>query len=56
MKSRTALVAWLGDAHPARFYLMENAQYMCILPIGLMVLRVMRFAPGGILPMGRHSK
>lgn len=42
--------AWLGDAHPARVYLMESAQHMRLLLMGLVLLLVMRFAPGGILP------
>lgn len=42
--------AWLGDTHPARVYLMESAQHMRLLLMGLVLLLVMRFAPGGILP------
>jgi len=42
--------AWLGEAHPARVYLMESAQHTRLLLMGLVLLLVMRFAPGGILP------
>jgi len=42
--------AWLGDTHPARIYLMDSAQHMRLLLMGLVLLLVMRFAPGGILP------
>lgn len=46
--------AWLGDTHPARVYLMESAQHMRLLLMGLVLLLVMRFAPGGILPESRR--
>jgi len=49
MKAQTALVAWPGDVHLARFHLMKSAQYMCILLMGLVAIRVIRFAPRGIL-------
>jgi len=48
--------AWLGDTHPARLYLMESAQHMRLLLMGLVLLLVMRFAPGGILPEVRGRR
>jgi len=48
--------AWLGHAHPARVYLMESAQHTRLLLMGLALLLVMRFTPGGILPERRARR
>ncbi len=41
---------WLGAYHPLRLHLMDSAQHMRLFLMGLMLLLVMRFTPGGILP------
>ncbi len=42
--------AWLHAQHPVRVHLLASAQYMRLLLMGLVLLLVMRFSPGGILP------
>jgi len=44
------LTAWLGETSPVRLHLMETAQHMRVLVMGLVLLTVMRFHPEGILP------
>lgn len=44
---------WLGDAHPLRLHLIANAQHMRLFLMGLVLLCVMRFSPGGLLPERR---
>ncbi len=44
------LTVWLGDEHALRLHLMENAQHMRLFFMGLVLLLVLRFAPGGLLP------
>ena len=48
---------WLGEHHPLRLHLIENAQHMRLFFMGLVLLLVMRFSPGGILPetIPRHK-
>ncbi len=41
---------WLGADHPLRLHLIDNAQHMRLFFMGLVLLLVLRFAPGGILP------
>ncbi len=42
--------AWLGADNAARIHLMGSAQHMRLFLMGLVLLLVMRFSPGGILP------
>ncbi len=42
--------AWLGEDNALRTHLLENAQHMRLFLMGLVLLLVMRFSPGGILP------
>jgi branched-chain amino acid transport system permease protein len=42
--------AWLGEDNALRLHLIENAQHMRLFFMGLVLLLVMRFSPGGILP------
>lgn len=42
--------AWMGDDSPIREHLMDSAQYMRVMVMGGVLLLVMRFSPGGILP------
>ena len=42
--------AWLGDNNAIRIHLMNSAQHMRLFLMGLVLLLVMRFSPGGILP------
>jgi len=41
---------WLGEDNALRLHLIENAQHMRLFFMGLVLLLVMRFSPGGILP------
>ncbi len=41
---------WLGDGNPVREHLLDAAQHMRLFVMGLVLLIVMRFSPGGILP------
>ena len=45
-----ASTAWLGEEHPLRAHLMDSAQHMRLILMGLVLLLVMRFTAGGILP------
>ena len=42
--------AWLGEDNALRLHLIDNAQHMRLFFMGLVLLLVMRFSPGGILP------
>jgi len=41
---------WMDGSNPVRLHLMESAQHMRLLIMGLVLLLVMRFNPGGLLP------
>ncbi len=41
---------WMADSNSLRIHLIENAQHMRLFFMGLVLLLVMRFSPGGILP------
>ncbi len=41
---------WLDEDNVLRLHLLENAQHMRLFFMGLVLLLVMRFSPGGILP------
>jgi branched-chain amino acid transport system permease protein len=41
---------WLDENNAVRIHLIENAQHMRLFFMGLVLLLVMRFSPGGILP------
>jgi branched-chain amino acid transport system permease protein len=43
---------WMDEANPVRLHLMKSAQHMRLFTMGLVLLLVMRFNPGGILPEG----
>ncbi len=43
---------WMVESNPVRLHLMESAQHMRLFTMGLVLLLVMRFNPGGILPEG----
>jgi len=45
-----AATSWMDDASALRAHLMNSAQHMRVLMMGLVLLVVMRFNPGGILP------
>ncbi|NQU56880.1 MAG: branched-chain amino acid ABC transporter permease [Rhodospirillales bacterium] len=42
--------SWMDEANPVRLHLMESAQHMRLFMMGMVLLLVMRFNPGGILP------
>jgi len=42
--------SWLDGSNPVRLHLMDAAQHMRLFMMGLILLLVMRFNPGGILP------
>lgn len=42
--------AWMGDGNEIRTHLIKNAQHMRLFFMGLVLLLVLRFSPGGILP------
>ncbi len=42
--------AWLDESNVVRIHLIENAQHMRLFFMGLVLLLVLRFSPGGILP------
>lgn len=44
------LTSGLGENHPLRLHLIDSAQHMRLVVMGAVLLLVMRFAPGGILP------
>jgi len=41
---------WLEQTNPVRLHLMDTAQHMRLFMMGLVLLLVMRFNPGGIMP------
>jgi branched-chain amino acid transport system permease protein len=41
---------WLDEGNALRLHLIENAQHMRLFFMGLVLLLVLRFSPGGILP------
>ena len=41
---------WLDEGNALRIHLIENAQHMRLFFMGLVLLLVLRFSPGGILP------
>lgn len=45
----THTTVWLGDS-PLRAHLLNNAQHMRLLLMGVILLLVLRFTPGGLLP------
>ncbi|MBT4890529.1 MAG: branched-chain amino acid ABC transporter permease [Rhodospirillales bacterium] len=45
-----AATNWMDESSPLRLHLMESAQHMRLFTMGLVLLLVMRFNPGGILP------
>lgn len=45
-----AATGWMDDTSPVRLHLMDAAQHMRLFMMGLVLLAVMRFNPGGILP------
>ena len=42
--------SWMDGENPVRLHLMNTAQHMRMFTMGLILLLVMRFNPGGILP------
>jgi len=42
--------SWLDESNVIRIHLIENAQHMRLFFMGLVLLLVLRFSPGGILP------
>ena len=44
------LTGWMDESSPIRVHLMETAQHMRLIVMGLVLLLVMRFHPEGILP------
>lgn len=43
---------WMDENNPVRLHLINSAQHMRLFTMGLVLLLVMRFNPGGILPEG----
>ena len=41
---------WMDATSPVRIHLINSAQHMRLFMMGLVLLLVMRFNPGGILP------
>lgn len=41
---------WMDSTNPIRLHLMDSAQHMRLFTMGMVLLLVMRFNPGGILP------
>ena len=41
---------WLGDESAVRSHLLDSAQHMRVIVMGLVLLLVLRFSPGGLLP------
>ncbi len=46
----SVLTAGMEETSPLRLHLIDNAQHMRVFVMGLVLLLVMRFTPGGILP------
>lgn len=44
------LTSWMGSDSGLRAHLLDSAQYMRLFIMGMVMLLVMRFSPGGILP------
>ena len=44
------VTAAMAEEHPLRVHLLDNAQHMRHIVMGLILLLIMRFSPGGILP------
>ena len=42
--------SWMDGENPVRLHLMDTAQHMRMFTMGLILLLVMRFNPGGVLP------
>ncbi|MBT4933195.1 MAG: branched-chain amino acid ABC transporter permease [Rhodospirillaceae bacterium] len=42
--------SWMDEGNPVRLHLMDSAQHMRLFMMGMVLLLVMRFNPGGILP------
>jgi branched-chain amino acid transport system permease protein len=42
--------SWMDESNPVRLHLVDSAQHMRLLMMGMVLLLVMRFNPGGILP------
>ncbi|MCP4433361.1 MAG: branched-chain amino acid ABC transporter permease [Gammaproteobacteria bacterium] len=42
--------SWMADSNSLRIHLIDNAQHMRLFFMGLVLLLVLRFSPGGILP------
>ncbi|MCP4981968.1 MAG: branched-chain amino acid ABC transporter permease [Gammaproteobacteria bacterium] len=42
--------SWMDESNALRLHLIENAQHMRLFFMGLVLLLVLRFSPGGILP------
>ncbi|MFB3058672.1 MAG: branched-chain amino acid ABC transporter permease, partial [Gammaproteobacteria bacterium] len=42
--------SWMDESNTLRLHLIDNAQHMRLLFMGLVLLLVLRFSPGGILP------
>jgi branched-chain amino acid transport system permease protein len=48
---------WMDQDSPLRLHMLESAQHMRLLTMGVILLLVMRFSPGGILPETvRHTE
>jgi len=48
--------SWMDDTSPVRLHLMNSAQHMRLFMMGMVLLLVMRFNPGGILPETTGNK
>ncbi len=50
--------SWLADGNALKIHLIDNAQHMRLFFMGLVLLLVLRFSPGGILPevVKKHGK
>ncbi|MCP3688927.1 MAG: branched-chain amino acid ABC transporter permease [Gammaproteobacteria bacterium] len=50
--------SWMADGNALRMHLVDNAQHMRLFFMGLVLLLVLRFSPGGILPevVKKHGK
>lgn len=48
--------SWMDDTSPVRLHLMNSAQHMRLFMMGIVLLLVMRFNPGGILPETTGNK
>ncbi|MBN4066404.1 branched-chain amino acid ABC transporter permease [Ahrensia sp. AH-315-G08] len=44
------MTSWMSDDSDLRHHLINSAQYMRLIIMGMVMLLVMRFSPGGILP------